>query len=443
MRKVDIVIIGAGPGGYETAAAEAAKGQKVVLIERDPFGGGTCLNRGCIPTKALCAAAATLGVIADAGKFGIVVSGVTADYGAARRRADEVVATLRADIDALLGGVDRIQGEARIAPGPTVIVGDEVFTASKVIIATGSHPASLKVKGAENAIDSDAFLALYSLPASAIVVGGGVIGMEFASIMNAFGTEVTVLEYCREVLPGFDGELAKRLRTKLARKGIRFVTGARVEAVEPDGEAFKVCYATAKGAAEVTAAMVLSAVGRRPNIPEGWTEAGIKLNERGFIAVDADMRTTADGFYAVGDVNGLSMLAHSAAAQSRRAAGATVDLDVIPGVVFTTPELAAVGLNADSAAGAGIEAVTVKIPYGACGKALADGVDDGILKLTVSADDGRILGCSVLGAHAADLVAEAAVAIHNRLTAAELAGEIVHAHPSISELLAIAAARVG
>ncbi len=441
MRKVDLIIIGAGPGGYETAAAEASKGRKVVLVDRDPYAGGTCLNRGCIPTKALCAAASTLGAIAGASLFGITVNGVTADYGTAHRHAEGVVATLRTDIDTLLSGVERIQGEARVAPGPVVIVGDEVLAAPKVIIATGSHPAPLRVQGAEHAIDSDTFLALDSLPSSAIVVGGGVIGMEFASVMNAFGTEVTVLEYCREVLPGFDAELAKRLRSKLARKGIKFVTGANVEAIEPFCDSYKVSYATAKGNTSVTAGMVLGAVGRRPNIPEGCSEAGIELTDRGFIAVDADMRTTAEGFYAVGDVNGISMLAHSAVAQSRRAVGEKVNLDVIPGVVFTMPELAAVGLNADSAAAAGTEAITVKVPYGACGKALADGADDGILKLTVSASDGRVLGCSVVGAHAADLVAEATVAIHAGLTAADLASVIVHAHPSISELLAIAASR--
>lgn len=441
MRKVDLIIIGAGPAGYETAAAEATKGRKVVLVERDAHAGGTCLNRGCIPTKALCAAAATLDAIAGAARFGISVDGVSADYAKAHERAAEVVAALRADIDSLLSGVERVHGEAEVAPGPAVRVNGETYCAPKVLIATGSRPAPLKVEGSGYAIDSDKFLTLDKLPESAVVVGGGVIGLEFASIMNSFGTEVTVLEYCTEILPGFDAELAKRLRSKLSRKGIRFVTGARVDSISTEGEGYRVAYGTAKGNGEAAAAMVLATVGRRPNIPRGCAEAGIALTDRGFIAVDADMRTSAEGFYAVGDINGLSMLAHSAAAQSRRAMGADVDLDVIPAVVFTVPELAAVGLTADAAAARGLEVRTLKVPYGACGKAVADGVDDGILKLVVAASDGRIVGCQVLGAHAADLVAEAAVAVHARLTAADLASAIVHAHPSLSELLAIAAAR--
>lgn len=443
MRQVDVIVIGAGPGGAEIAAAEAARGSRVVLIERDAHAGGTCLNRGCIPTKALCAAAATLRTVAAASAFGITVDGLRADYGTAHRRAVDVVATLRADLVGALTGVERLHGEARLAPGPSVMVADEIITAPKVFIATGSRPAALKVPGAEHIIDSDTFLALDKLPASAVVIGGGVIGLEFASIMNAYGTAVTVVEYCPEILPGFDAELAKRLRTQMSRGGVVFKTGASVQSVERVADEFRVNFKTSKGDFQAEAAMVLGAVGRRPVVPDGYADVGIELDKRGFIVVDERMQTSAKGFYAVGDVNGRSMLAHSAAAQARRAMESDVDLETIPAIVFTTPELAGVGLTADAAAAAGMAVRTVKVPYSACGKAVADGVDaGGLLKLTVDEESGVILGCHVLGTHAADLVAEAAAAIHYRATAADMAQRIVHAHPSLSELLSIASARV-
>lgn len=430
MQKVDLIIIGSGPGGYHVAAGEAAKGKKVVLIERDANPGGTCLNRGCIPTKALCACASMIEMLNRAGEFGISVAAVEPDFSAAHVRAGHVMEELRAGIASMLKGVEYITGEARLLPGPVVEVNGLKLTADKILIATGSKPAPLRCDGAEEALSSDDFLSMDSLPESVVIIGAGVIGLEFACILNAYSVKVTVLEYCKEVLPGQDAEMAKRLRTALTRKGIKIITGARVEKIDSDGTVF---YQGKKGQEQVKAQTVIAAVGRRPVLPPGIEEAGIKLTERGFIEVNDNMETNIPGVYAVGDVNGLSMLAHSATAQSRRAVGEDVDLSVVPGVVFTSPEFASAGLTEEAAAEKGIEYKVIKKLYASNGKALADGQDQGLVKIITDSDD-RIRGVHILGAHAADLIAEATIAIGTGMTPAELSSHI-HPHPSISELM--------
>ncbi len=427
--KADIIIIGGGPGGYEVAGELTRNGQKVVIIEKDLLG-GTCLNRGCIPTKALAASAEILLRLGEAGEFGIEAGSVSADYGRARQRARQIVETLRGDIAESLSRATVVHETARFLSNTEVAAGDCIYSADKIIIATGSCPAALRCPSAELAITSDDFLAMDSLPdGPAVIVGGGVIGLEFACILNAFGVDVTVVEYCKEILPGMDSDLAKRLRSSLTRRGIKILCGTAVEEICTGGY---VRCSGRKGSIELPSAMTISAVGRRAVLPDGLENTDIKVNERGFIAVDTDTYvTTVPGIYAVGDVNGTCMLAHAAAAQARRAAGLLSDTRLIPAVVFTVPQLAAVG---------GSEGTIVKIPYSANGKALADGNTEGLLKLVCDADSGRITGCHALGAHAADLVAEATVAISAGMTADRLAG-ITHAHPSLSELLAEAARR--
>lgn len=427
--KTDYLIVGGGPGGYEVAAELSAHSRSVTLIEKQQLG-GTCLNRGCIPTKALAAVADRLLTIASAGKFGIEVGAVKADYAMAHRYAVEVVDTLRADIDSLLKDVNVVRGEARFTSDHTVEVDGQTFSADTIIIATGSQPAKLRCPGGERALTSDEFLGLDKLPDGAVaIVGGGVIGLEFASILNAFGIEVSVVEFCKEILPGFDPDLAKRLRQTLSKRGVTFYCSTAVEKVETS----HLLCSGRKGTVQIPAdGAVIAAIGRRAVVPPGLENTQIRLNDRGFIDVDAaTYRTAADGVYAVGDVNGRCMLAHAASAQARVVAGLPAEPALIPSVVFTVPQLASVGTQ---------EGRVLRIPYACNGKALADGYPDGVLKL-VCDDLGHIIGCHVLGGHAADIVAEATLAISAGLTTGQLSA-VTHAHPSLSELLQTACRRI-
>ncbi len=429
--KYDLIIIGGGPGGYEAAALAARKGRKVALVEKDKLG-GTCLNRGCVPTKCLCAAADKLCEIAAAEEFGVVVGNVAADYAKAVARAGEVVGALRDDVAALLADVDVINGEARLAAGQKVIVDGDIYEASEIIIATGSTPAPFPAQGGEYTENSDAFLRRETLPDRIAIVGGGVIGLEFASIIAAYGREVTVVEYCAEVLPGFDAEVAKRLRSYLSRRGVKIVTKAKVTAVDAD---HTVHYEVKGKEATLECDLVVSAVGRRPVLPEGLEEVGVALTSRGFIDVDEHFRTSAEGIYAIGDVNGKCMLAHAASAQARVVVGVADSFGVIPSVVFTNPECASVGLAVSDADGL----KAAKVPYSSNAKAQASGSTDGLIKLVYREEDGVVVGCQAVGAHAGDLIAEAAIAIDAAYTVTHLAENMVSAHPSLSELLQTAA----
>lgn len=435
MRNADIIFIGAGPGAYEAAAAAAAKGCKVILIERDRLG-GTCLNRGCIPTKCLCAAAATAMTVASAAEFGINVSSVELDYGKAASRIATVVDQLSQGIASMLKDVEIIHGEARLAPGRIVEVNGEQLTADKIVIATGSAPARLPIPGAGLAVTSDDFLQLHELPQRIAIIGGGVIGLELASVAVAFGREVTVVEYCKEVLPPFDSDIAKRLRMSLTRRGIRFVTSAAVKSIEPG---LRVCYECRKGSDAIDCDLAVMAVGRRAVIPEGTAEAGIELDARGYIKVDDFMATSAEGVYAVGDVNGRNMLAHAASAQSRMLMGAQVNLDIIPSVVFTIPEAAMVGLTEDAAKAKGYDVAVGRASYAGNGRALTSAETGGTVKLIFDKQSGAILGGHIVGAGAESLVAEIAALMYSSATRQDLASGLVHAHPTLSEILVAAA----
>ncbi|MCM1521155.1 MAG: dihydrolipoyl dehydrogenase [Muribaculaceae bacterium] len=430
MNSADILIIGAGPGGYETAARASASGKRVTLIERG-FLGGTCLNRGCIPTKALCRAAEVADTLSVAPEFGFEISGLSVDYSVAAERKDTVVASLREGVTQILKGVNVVKGEAIFETANQVVVGNEIYTAPQIIIATGSTPAQPPIKGIEYALTSDDFLSLNSLPDSITVIGGGVIGLEFASIIRSFGKDVTVIEGQKEILPTFDSEIAKRLRMSLKRRGISIVTDALVTEILENGG---VRYVT-KGKEKATeSSMTLISVGRRPVLPSGLKEAGIELTDRGFIKVDSLMRTNLPGVYAIGDVNGLSMLAHAATAQGEIAIGERESFEPVPGAVFTRPECAMVGLTEQQCIDRGIEYKVGRSTFQANGKARAMGEPDGIVKTIVSTDDGKLLGCHILGLHASDLIAEAVLCITSGLPADSIR-MAVHSHPTISETL--------
>lgn len=440
MEEFDIIVIGAGPGGYEIAAEKTAEGKRVAIVERDALG-GTCLNRGCIPTKCLCASAETIHTVRNAAAFGVQADVAGFSFATAAGRMRQVVDGLREGVAAQLKGSTLIQGEARLAAGGSVIVGERTLRAPKILIATGSRPASLPVPGAGNTLTSDDVLALETLPASVAIIGAGVIGMEFASILASFGVAVTVIEYCKEILPPFDREVAKRLRSILSRQGIKIIVGAAVKEVGEDGKS--VTYAGKRGDETIQAEAVVMAVGRRPVLPEGLAEAGVELTDRGFIKVDARMRTSAPGIYAAGDCTGLCMLAHAATAQARIALAdegeELPDLAVMPSAVFTTPELAMVGLTEEQCQARGIEYDTRKALYAANGKARAMGATDGFVKvITDRTPARRILGCHIIGAHASDLCAEAVALMSTDPSAARARARIIHGHPTLSEILSSA-----
>lgn len=439
MIKFDVIIIGAGPGGYEAAAMAAADGLDTLLIERDALG-GTCLNRGCIPTKALCRSAQVAADVADAAEFGImdVNQAPRVDLSVMVKRKEQILGQLREGIDMLTAKCTKVSGTARLAAPDTVEVDGECYTAPKIIIATGSAPAALPIEGAELCVNSDFMLSLEALPETLAVIGGGVIGMEFASIFSAFGTKVTVIEYCKEILPPFDADIAKRLRTAMKSRGVTFCTSSAVTAVRTaDGGSRTVVYESKGKEKTVEAQMVLMAVGRKAVVPECAEWVGLNIGRRG-IDVDDQYRTNLPGVYAIGDCNGRCMLAHAASAQAAAVMGRKVTMEVIPAAVFTMPECAMAGLTQEECEAREIPFRAVKVPFRGNGKALAMNETDGLMKilLSVPADgsEPRLLGCHICGPHAADLITEAALAIAQHLPVSALTST-VHAHPTLSEVL--------
>lgn len=440
MNLYDLIIIGAGPGGYQLAAEAVRKGEKVLLIEKD-LPGGTCLNRGCIPTKCLLASAEAAHSVASAQEFGVEVSGeVAMRFDVASARMRKVVDQLRQSVKSIVAGADYLEGEAMLSldadKKPIVRVGDGCYSAQKIVIATGSRPASLPIPGAEYALTSDDLLALDTLPASAVIIGAGVIGMEFACILQAFGVQVTVVEYCSEILPPFDAEVAKRLRTTLGRRGIKIVVGAAVKSIGLDPEGYvDVTYAGKKGDDTIKAQAAIMAVGRKPAVPCGASDIGIVLDKRGAIVVDDGMATSVPGVYAIGDVNGRCMLAHAAEAQARVVTGEDVDLKTIPSAVFSIPECAMVGPTEKQCAEQGIDFTTGKAMYAGNGKALSMGRGEGFVKVIFDRPTHRLLAVHAIGAHAVDIVAEASACITMGATIEDVAIRMVHGHPTVSEML--------
>lgn len=435
--KKDLIIIGAGPGGYHTAAYAARCGLSVTVVEKADVG-GTCLNRGCIPTKALCHDAEAV----EAARR-VCGGDVPVDYGRISERRRAVVGRLRGDVEALLAqaGVTLVRGNGVLTGAGTVAVGGEELTAGNIIIATGSHPKALPVEGAglPGVLDSDSLLALGTPPGRLCIVGAGVIGLEFASVFSSFGSEVTVIEYMKECLPAYDGDISRRVRKAMERRGIRFVMQAGVSGIGRTGGGLEVSYECKgrPGAAEADA--VLIATGRAANTEGIGLEAAGVSTEHGCITVDDNMQTSAPGVYAIGDVNGRCMLAHAAIMQGMRCVnhilGRTdgIRLDIMPSAVFTNPEAAAVGLTEARCKDAGMEYTVRKTPYRANGRAVADDADGGLLKLLADAD-GRLVGCHACGLHAADMVQEATALMATGCTISQLR-EITHIHPTIAELL--------
>ena len=400
MSKVDLIIIGAGPGGYRAAEYAAKQGLKVVIFEGSEVG-GTCLNVGCIPTKTY-------------------VHSSTFDE--ARERMAAVVAQLRQGVEGILShpNITLVREKGVFADAHTV--GD--YTADNIIIATGSETKWLPIKGCDDprVVDSTGLLQLETLPKRLAIIGAGVIGMEFASVFNRFGSEVTVIEYLKECLPALDSDIAKRLRKYLEKQGITFKMKTAVENI-----------------ADIDADVILMATGRKPRVQADFANAGIEYDERKGVTVDENFKTTVNGIYAIGDVNGRQMLAHAAEMQAIRAVNHiigkkdAIDFNIMPAAIFTQPEAACVGPTEDQLKEQGIAYECKKSFWRANGKAMAMNETEGMLKLFV-APDGLILGCHAYGAHSADIVQEVSVLMCKHTTIAELA-DMVHIHPTLSEIL--------
>ena len=444
MTQTDLIIIGAGPGGYRAAFHAAQHGLKVVVFEKSHVG-GTCLNEGCIPTKAYARNAEVMTLMREASHFGIDCDGAPSfSLEKARSRKDGVVDALRSGIDTLLAhpGITLIHDEARFVDAHTVETpSGGQWQATNIIVATGSVPKALRLTNPAPFLDSSDLLQLDQLPESLCIIGAGVIGMEFASIFSAFGTKVTVVEFLKECLPAIDSDIAKRLRKSLEKRGVEFCLQCAVTAVTAEG----VTYQDKKGRQLTVAAdKVLMAVGRAPRVYDHFRNAGFDYDERSGIHVDGHCQTTVKGVYAIGDVNGRQMLAHAAEMQGihvvNRILGLDddIDLTIMPAAIFTSPEAAGVGKTEDQLKQEGVAYECRKAFHRANGKALAMDETDGMLKLLSEPEAGRILGCHAYGAHSADLIQEASVLMCRQTTVGQLR-HMVHIHPTLSEILLAAA----
>ena len=435
--KSDLLILGAGPGGYHTAAYAVRHGLAVTIVEKADVG-GTCLNQGCIPTKALCHDAEAI----EAARR-VCGDDVQVDFAKIYGRKCAVVDKLRGDVETLMSqpGITLVRGRGVLTCNKTVQVDDVEYAADNVIIATGSRPKMLPVEDMRlpGVLDSTGLLALDTLPGSLCIVGAGVIGLEFASVFRSFGCEVTVVEYMKECLPPYDSDISRRVRKAMEKRGVKFVMQAGVTGIVQAEGKLQVNYVCKGKPGAAIADKVLVATGREANISGIGLEAVGVVTDKGRIAVDDNMQTNVGGIYAVGDVNGRCMLAHAAIMQGMRCVNHilgradNIRLDLMPSAVFTNPEAASVGLTESQCKDAGMVYAVRKTPYRANGRAVADEADGGLLKL-ITGNDGFIVGCHVCGSHAADIVQEVTALMSMGCTLDRL-HDITHIHPTIAELL--------
>ena len=452
-----IIIIGAGPGGYETALLAAKRGVETVIIESGPVG-GTCLNEGCIPTKAFCKNAEYIDQLHESEAYGVGKIDFTLDFQSVIERKNTVVEQLKSGVESLLSHklINLVRGRAFFKDQHTVTVvsdsGSEDFTADYIIIATGSISAFLPVPGADlpGILTSREILDIDHIPQRLCVIGGGVIGLEFASIFRSFGSEVNVIEYCKDILPRFDSDLAKRLKQSLGKRGIEISTQSQVLSIALNGNEYEVTFSRKGKEEKVLADKVLMAVGRRAALNSlNFTEVGIETHSRG-VKVNDFMQTNIPHIYAIGDINGLMMLAHAATFQGIVALDHImgiqneIDLNVMPAAVFTSPEAASVGMTEDECKEKGIAVKCLKSFFRANGKAVTMGETDGFCKVVVASQakegdmqlfpEGQILGCHLYGPHSSDIIQEACAMISRKATLSEFQ-DVIHTHPTLTEVL--------
>lgn len=438
-----VIVIGGGPGGYSAAIRAAQLGAKVTLIEADSPG-GTCLNRGCMPTKALLHSAEAYLSAKNSASLGVEVQGLSLNWAKVQENRANVVKRLTDGVRGLirLNRISYMSGSARFVDKKAVAVGGETLGADSIIIAAGSVPAKPPIPGSDcpACIDSTACLSLEALPASLCVVGGGVVGLELATAYASFGADVTVLEAAEDILPAMDRELVARLKAWLARRGVKLTVSARVGKISPAPGGARVSYSSSGKAAELECEKVLLCTGRSPNTASlALEKCGIKT-EKGFISVSDTLETACPGVYAVGDCTGKMMYAHAAMAMGRLSAenamGAkkAFDASKIPACAYIGPELASLGLTEEQCKKEGIPYKLGSFPTAANGRSLVLGETDGLVKVIAGAKHGEILGVHILAPNAAELISQAALAIGLEATLDELC-DTVHCHPTVSESL--------
>jgi dihydrolipoyl dehydrogenase len=439
MERFDVVVIGAGPGGYPAAIRAAQLGASVAIVERERLG-GTCLNFGCIPTKALIASADAYHRLGDMKSFGVSVERATLDYAAMIERKDKVVGQLRDGVAQLLtaNGVRQFAGAAAFRDRETIAIdGAEAIGAKKTIIATGSTSATPDfLPRHDRVVESRAFLSLSGLPERLIVLGGGYIGCEIASMAAMLDVKVVIVELLADILMLLDADLRSEVRGYMEKRlGVRVLTGRPLADVSADASGVR----HVVGDETLRADLLLNAVGRKPVTNGlGLEKAGLSVNARGFIDTDDYCRTKAATIFAVGDVAGKTQLAHFATAQGLVAAENAVGSrprrhpTLVPNVIFTAPEVATVGVSETDAAGANRAVKTGKFRFSGLGKGLAAGETTGFVKWIADAATEQLIGAAAVGPHATELIAAATTAIRAEFTAHEL-GATIHAHPTFSE----------
>ena len=449
--KTDLIIIGAGPGGYETALKAAKEGKTVTLFNGDRLG-GTCLNEGCIPTKCYCRDAEVISTTKEGALFGMNNISFDVDFNKILERKNNVVSTLRSGVETMLAQakVNVVNAKASFKDSKTVMADGEEYTADYIIVATGSNSRSLPIPGhdLECVMDSTKILSLEYIPASLTIIGGGVIGMEFASIFNQLGSKVTVIEYMKQILPPFDSDIAKRLKQSLSKKGINIITGAAAKEIrQNEFYEIEVVYETKGKEETIVSSDLLMAVGRAPRV-EGLNleKAGVEYSPKG-IVVDDLMRTNVPHIFAIGDVNARMMLAHVASFQGERALNAIngvtdkIRFDLVPSAVFTVPECGMVGMTEEQCKASGIEIMTGSSFFRANGKSLAMGEPEGLCKLIFRKDDHKLIGAHILGLEAADLAQQCADMMNFDATMEDIR-QTIFGHPTVSEVILAAANNV-
>ena len=447
----DLIVIGGGPAGYTAAAEGAKKGMKAALIERKAIG-GTCLNEGCIPTKTLMHCTELYREVKAGEGIGLYAKELSCDMGKLQNYKEGVIGELQKGIGMMLkqNKVTVYEGTGQIVEVPEpgedsgkikVQVGDEVLEAGKVLISTGSVPMKLPIPGMdlEGVLDSTGMLSERTIPKSLLIIGGGVIGVEFATVYHALGCKVTIVEALDKILAGLDREISQSMKMQFKKMGIEVHTGARVKEIRKEEE---LCCTFVEKEQEISISCekILVAAGRRADT-SGLLGEGISLEmEKGRILVDETFKTSIPGIYAVGDVIGGIQLAHVAEAEAINAVCAMngtaprMNLKLVPSCIYTSPEIASVGMTADEAKAAGIEAVSAKYLTSANGKSVLSGQERGFVKLVAEKSTGRLLGAQLFCARATDMISELSAAIAEEMTVQKLSG-VIHPHPTFSEAI--------
>ncbi|WP_313347083.1 dihydrolipoyl dehydrogenase [Sedimentibacter sp.] len=440
--KYDIIIIGGGPGGYPAAIYAAKNNAKVAIIEKEELG-GTCLNKGCIPTKTFIKSAGLYNDIKSSQQFGITAEGVSFKWDEILKNKNKVVRGLTNGVQTLLksNGIDIYKGKGTLIDNNTVKIegnNNEIITGANIVIATGSKPVTIPVKGSDlgGVITSDEALDLENLPESLAIIGGGVIGVELGYVFRTFGVDVTIIEMLPEILPRQDVDAIKVVKDSLQKIGIKILTETKLSGIEKAGEMLKVNFDTKNGQDSIIVENVLISAGRKSEI-DVINGLSIVTDKQG-IVVDEYMRTNISNIYAIGDVTGKVMLAHVATHQAlvavKNILGKEIKMNynVIPSCIYTNPELASVGLTEEEAR-INYESIKVGLfPFAASGKAKTIGATDGFVKIICDEKYNEIIGVHIVGAHATELIAEACLAIKMECTAEEIA-DTIHAHPTLAE----------